>query len=80
MSAPLNQNDSVNVVIKLSGMTCGGCSQRVERVLEQTKGIKSARVDLEAEKGYVEYDPAHLSEEALLEVIKGTGFQGELVK
>jgi copper chaperone CopZ len=36
------------VVLKVSGMMCGHCAARVEGALTALKGVKSAKVDLQA--------------------------------
>ena len=37
-----------NITLTINGMKCTGCSQRVERALKNTDGIKDAIVDLES--------------------------------
>jgi copper chaperone CopZ len=34
------------IVLKITGMTCGGCARTAERVLSGTSGVEVARVDL----------------------------------
>ncbi len=68
----------LKTVIGLSGMSCTACAQRVEKALQKARGVHSAQVNFAAEKVYVEYDPAVISEEALIEVISKAGYQGKL--
>lgn len=62
-------------VIKITGMSCNHCVQHVEKALQQTKGVSSARVDLGAERAYVDYNSAEIDIENLLQVIKNAGYE-----
>ncbi len=42
------------VVLKVEGMTCGGCAGRVEKALAAVPGVAAARVDLAASRATVE--------------------------
>jgi copper chaperone CopZ len=59
--------------LTITGMTCGGCSGRVQRVLEATEGVVSADVSHEDGKGIVVTTPA-LSTEDVVSIVAGTGF------
>ncbi len=67
-----------SVTIPVSGMTCAGCSSRVQRVLEKSPGVASAAVNLLTRSAAVEFDPAATSVETLVETIRGTGYGAEL--
>ncbi len=66
--------------LKVKGMTCAACSNRVETALKKTAGVKEATVNLAFEKAYVTYDPKQTSPEELLQVIKGAGYEGFFVE
>ncbi|KAI8108581.1 hypothetical protein M9434_006606 [Picochlorum sp. BPE23] len=53
-------------------MACGGCSGAVERVLNNTAGVKSVKTDLESQKVTVETDDG-LSAEAVKDIVAKTG-------
>ena len=36
-----------NIILKINGMKCTGCSQRVEKALKNTDGVEEASVNLE---------------------------------
>ncbi len=76
MVGPANKQE--DVTIKISGMSCNHCVQRIENALQQSRGVNTARVDLSAEKAYIEYDPSEINEENLLQVIKDSGYEGTL--
>jgi Cu+-exporting ATPase len=64
--------------IPVSGMTCAGCSGRVQSVLEKAPGVISANVNLMTASATVEYDPAATSAERLVNAIRKTGYGAEL--
>lgn len=47
-------------MLKVKGMTCAACAQRIEKVLGKMPGVRQASVNLASEKLYVEYDPAQV--------------------
>ncbi len=71
-------NKQENVIINISGMSCNHCSQRIEKALQQAKGVNTARVDLSEEKAYVDYDSSVINAETLLQIIKDSGYEGAL--
>src|SRR4051794_2755779 len=64
--------------IPVSGMHCAACSSRVQRTLEQTPGVSGANVNLMTGSATVDFDPAVLGPEQLVDVIRGTGYGAEL--
>ena len=63
-----------NVVIKVGGMSCGGCVKNVTSVLTALPGVSEAEVSLEAGEARVAYDPARVDHEALRQAIENAGF------
>ena len=59
--------------LKISGMTCGGCSGRVKRVLESTPGVISAEVSHEANSGAILATEA-VSKDELIATVINAGF------
>jgi len=66
------------VTLTVEGMTCAACQSRVQRALERTPGVTSAAVNLMMGNAAVSYDPTALSPDALLAVIRDTGYGAEL--
>jgi Cu+-exporting ATPase len=64
--------------ITVSGMTCAACSSRVQRTLERTHGVRDASVNLMTGTATVGYDAAAVTPEALVDVIRDTGYGAEL--
>jgi Cu+-exporting ATPase len=64
--------------IPVTGMSCAGCSGKVQRSLETTSGVNGANVNLMTGTATVTYDPAVTSPERLVDVIRATGYGAEL--
>jgi Cu+-exporting ATPase len=59
-------------------MTCAACSARVQRALERTAGVSAANVNLMTNQATVDFDPATIDPERLVEVIRDTGYGAEV--
>ncbi len=73
----LETNDaqfSTLVKLPIRGMTCAGCSTRLEKVLNAAGGVNSARVNLAAEVAEIDFDDSRTSGSDLVEVVASTGF------
>ena len=66
-----------NITLKIKGMKCTGCSQRVERALENTDGIKNASVDLESREAKISYNKDEISVKEICDTIVDVGFEVE---
>ena len=66
-----------NITLTINGMKCTGCSQRVERALKNTDGIKDAIVDLESKKAKICYNKDEISVKQICETITDVGFEVE---
>jgi len=62
------------IELTINGMTCTGCSSRLQRVLDTTDGIRSASVSLEKKQANIEYDAAEIGPDAIQSVITDAGF------
>jgi Cu+-exporting ATPase len=60
-------------------MGCAACSTRIEKELFRLEGVKSASVNLAAEKATVAYDPAVLDVPAIIEAVVKAGYSAEEV-
>lgn len=65
------------VVLKIEGMHCNGCSTRLERVLNNLEGVNKAKVELEKTEATIEFDETKISIEKIKEAIEDAGFKGE---
>jgi copper chaperone len=62
-------------VIKISGMTCGGCVASVTGVLQAQPGVSKVRVSLDKEEAVLEYDPAKVNVAQLRQLIADAGYE-----
>ena len=77
-----NKNDKEGiimkeVVLKIKGMHCEGCSTRLEKVLNNQDGVEEANVSLEDAKADVKYDENQIGLDELKEAIEDAGFEAE---
>jgi len=63
-----------HIELTVDGMTCTGCSNRLQRVLEATDGVQAAHIVLETKQVSIQYDPARIDINALHNAITDTGF------
>jgi copper chaperone len=61
-------------IIKVGGMSCGGCVKSVTGVLAALEGVAKAEVSLEKGEAAVEFDAAKVNRAQLAQVIEDAGF------
>lgn len=59
--------------LRVSGMHCGSCAQRLGEGLERTEGVIKAKVD-PAGSTLVRYDEGRVDEAGLAESVRASGF------
>ena len=60
--------------LSIEGMTCAiGCAVTIEKKLQRTSGIVSAKVDFETNTGWVTYDANVLNLDEISSIVKSTG-------
>lgn len=62
------------LVLHVGGMTCGGCENRVEKVLGRLDGVRSATADHRLGQVRVLVDPARTPVDAVVEAIRTAGY------
>lgn len=65
-------------VLNVDGMTCAACSARVQRSLGKVPGVHEASVNLMLANASVSFDPAQVSVDALLEVVRRAGYEASV--
>ena len=60
--------------LRITGMTCAACANRIERGLSKLEGVAEANVNLALEKATVSYDPAKISVERIEQTIEKLGY------
>ncbi len=61
-------------ILKVDGMSCGGCVKSVTGVLTALDGVAKAEVSLEQKQAVVEFDAARVTRDQLKAVIEDAGF------
>ena len=65
------------ISLKIEGMRCTGCSNRLEKVLNNTDGVEKATVSLEDKRAIITFDESKTNIEKIKEAIEDSGFKGE---
>ena len=63
------------VVLKIAGMTCGGCVRSVENVLRGVDGVRAVRVSLEQGSATIECDDGKANPAAFKTAIEEAGYE-----
>ncbi len=66
-----------NIELKIEGMHCEGCSNRLEKVLNNLEGVSTASVSLEDKKANIEFNEDLINIDNIKEAIEDAGFTGE---
>jgi copper chaperone len=62
------------ILLSVTGMTCGGCVNSVHKVLMALPGVQSAEVALTPGQARVVYDDARIDRAAMMQAIIDAGF------
>jgi len=60
--------------LSVSGMTCGSCAARVEKVLDRQAGVERAGVNFSTERATVVFDPDQVGVEDLVSAVGKIGY------
>ena len=60
---------------KVEGMTCGGCTSSLERLLNAEEGVEKASASHEQNNCTITFDPEKLSEQRIAEIVDQAGFE-----
>jgi copper chaperone len=61
-------------LLKVSGMTCGGCTSNVTEALKAVSGVDEVNVSLSSGEAMVKYDEALTSPEILRSAVARAGY------
>jgi P-type Cu+ transporter len=71
----VSQERTKKIVLNIGGMSCINCAHAIEKALSKLNGVKSATVNLAAEKAIIEYSPDIVNQETIENTITDTGYQ-----
>lgn len=60
--------------LRINGMHCNGCAQRLTQVLTGVRGVRAARVSYEQAEARLVIDPELTTQEILVAVVAKAGF------
>ena len=63
--------------LPIEGMTCASCAARIERSLNRLDGVR-ATVNYATEQAAVDFDPATVTQQDLLDAVRATGYTARL--
>jgi len=72
--------DVAKSTIKVNGMTCMGCVQKIEKAVSKVDGVKSVDVDLKSGEAVVEYDANKTDVSKLEAAIAAVGYDAGSTK
>ncbi|MEN8149326.1 MAG: heavy metal translocating P-type ATPase [Planctomycetota bacterium] len=64
---------TTRALLSVTGMHCASCVARIEKDLGKVSGVKAAVVNLAAKEAVVDYEPASVTTERLVEAIEAAG-------
>ena len=65
------------IKLKIEGMHCAGCSNRLEKILNNVDGVESVKVSLEEKSADIKYNEEEVELNKILQEIEDAGFKGE---
>jgi mercuric ion binding protein len=65
------------IKLDIEGMTCGACSASIKTALKQIDGVGKIDITFEQKGGTVQYDPAKVNEQTIVDAINETGFKAQ---
>jgi len=75
---PVVKAEGTEVVITVTGMTCGSCSDKVTTALTSADGVNSASVSFKSGTATIQYNAKTTSPDQLVQVITSSGFNASL--
>lgn len=63
------------IKLKIEGMHCAGCSNRLEKILNNVDGIESAKVSLEEKSADIKYNEEEVELNTILQEIEDAGLK-----
>ena len=67
------------IKVKISGMHCASCGKVITMDLEEVDGVEKVEIDEATKLAEISYDENKTNEEKILETIKNSGYEGQLL-
>ena len=69
--------DMATTLLKLGGMACAACANKIEVTLQEVPGVAAAQVNFAAEQASVDYDEQRTTLERILAAVVDIGFEAD---
>lgn len=69
------QSSTKQTVVQIGGMACSGCTNAVQKALENQEGVTKAAVDLENETALITHQPDSVSTDGFKQAIEEAGYE-----
>jgi Cu+-exporting ATPase len=66
------------VELKLTGMTCAACANRIEKGLNKLPGVSKATVNFALETAHVEYSPSEVQTKDMIQKVEKIGYKAQI--
>lgn len=67
-----------SIDLKTGGMHCGSCAMLIDLTVGELTGVSASQSDYAAGSTHVEFDPSHVSVEAIVTAIREAGYTAEV--
>ncbi len=61
--------------IKIRGMTCASCAERIQKTVRKMDGVIEANLNFATEKLHVNYDPVRVTHKRIVDKIRSIGYE-----
>lgn len=68
----------MKTILRSQDLSCPSCIAKIEKALGRVEGVERAEVKFNSGKIEVEHDPALVSVERLVEVVRGAGYESQV--
>lgn len=75
-----NQENGKTVTLKITGMTCAGCSNHVSAALKNIDGVIEQSVEYPGDVATIKYDASKTNPTEMIKAIVKVGYQAEIIK
>lgn len=71
----MSENKVINATYPVKGMTCAGCAQSVESMVNSVEGVEEANVNFATASVFVKYNPSVATAEKINKAVKDIGYE-----
>lgn len=76
----ITKEEPKTVKLKITGMTCAGCSNHVAKTLKELDGVLEQKVEYPGDVANVKYNPAKTSVAAIIKAVEKLGYKAVAIK